>query len=206
MPAAGQAFAEPGERETPVWEVLDWRLALAAPVRGGRGRPGGATCRGRKISTMLSPERGLACLRKRRAGCDCIGIHEDVEYRCLTTRQDFFECRPEILRFFYCRAEGSEAFRELGEVRIGQVGPADSAGELFLLMEADRAVHAVIEHRITGAIPWCMAVASSFPLSMKPPSPTNETTGLSGATSFAAIPAGTPYPMAPLAGPSKVRN
>ena len=32
LPAAGQAFVELGERATAVWDGLDWRLALAAPV------------------------------------------------------------------------------------------------------------------------------------------------------------------------------
>ena len=57
---------------------------------------------------------------------------------------------------------------------------------------------------ITPAL-YCTAVASSCPFIKYSPSPAKVTTVRCGSMILAAIPAGTPYPIAPLVGASCVR-
>ena len=68
-------------------------------------------------------------------------------------------------------------------------------------MHADRAELIVVEHQHDRRRPWWNAVASSWPVIMKPPSPTMLTTMRPGKAILAPIAAGTEYPIAPLVGP-----
>src|SRR6516164_11658066 len=61
---------------------------------------------------------------------------------------------------------------------------------------------ALLNTRTIGPTPSSIEVASSCPVIIKPPSPQKPTTSRSGWTSLAATAAGTPYPIAPLVGPS----
>ena len=99
----------------------------------------------------------------------------------------------EVLGALDVLAERAEGAGEGGEVGVAEVGADDAAGEPPLLVHADRARSIPLSTTTTRTgRSYCMAVASSWPLIRKSPSPAKQTTGRSGSIAFAASAAGTP--------------
>jgi hypothetical protein len=63
-----------------------------------------------------------------------------------------------------------------GEIRVLQHRRRDAAGIVALLMHADGAVHAVVDHDDDDGRSYCTAVANSCPFIRKQPSPAKATT------------------------------
>ena len=92
------------------------------------------------------------------------------------------------------RSTATENARTLGkqnEVGVEEVGSLDPPGIVPLLVHPDRPVHAVVDDDDDDVAPNCTAVASSWPVIRKSPSPATRRRSL-GWRSFAAMAAGTP--------------
>ena len=102
------------------------------------------------------------------------------------------EGRGELLRALHSLAVTAESLSQNREIRVLELGGDDPSWELALLVHADRAIHAVVEHDHDDRTVICTAVASSWPFIMKSPSPAKATAIRSGSCRFATTAAGTP--------------
>jgi hypothetical protein len=81
---------------------------------------------------------------------------------------------------------------QLREIRVDEIGAADMAWIVALLLHAGRAVHAVVDDDEHDRQPILDGGGGSWPFIRKQPSPFHETTVRCGWTSLAATTDGTP--------------
>ena len=121
------------------------------------------------------PRRRSAASRmrgQRRRRRDRLRVDLHVQDRRLARRQRALEGGRELLRLLDRLAVAAEGARLGGEIGIAQLRRADAAGIFALLMHADRAVHAVVDHDDDDiGRSYCTAVANSCPFIRKSPSP-----------------------------------
>ena len=101
------------------------------------------------------------------------------------------EGRGELLRALHPLAVTAKSLGQNREIRVFELRGDNPSWKLALLVHADGAVHAVVEHDTMIGQSYCTAVASSWPFIMKRRRPQGDRDPV-GVCRFAMTAAGTP--------------
>src|SRR5450755_2464118 len=81
-----------------------------------------------------------------RAHGDRLRVDLEPQHRWTTRAQRALQRRSELIGASHLFAVGSVGFRQRHEIGIDQIGPVDARRVIALLVHADGAVHAVVDH------------------------------------------------------------